>query len=498
MWLQKKKSRSAILNRSGIKLLPHSVDMVFIATLLSVLFSGFKLINSDGDLGRHLIVGQYILDTYRIPKQDIFSFTMTGHQLIPHEWLSEVLFALSYRLLGMDGVILLCALILASTMGLIYRQILQRSGLLFLSMAVVFLAGIASSFHWIARPHLWTMLMVVVWVGGMERLRRDQYAYWWTLPIFMCIWVNLHGAFIVGFVILFIYLIGRIWEYTPSLLPLNSTLRSLRIWLFVGGISIIASFINPSGWNIWANSVGYIANRFLIDHTIEYFSPSFHDPVLWPFAFIILLTLFLLGINRLSIKPTHLLLLICWIAMGLYSTRNIPLFALIAAPILAEGSADYFRLYMPSTGKVGGGIYSTIVVVLTIVLLYGGQKIGRTLPGDSYSQKYFPVEATRWLKTNPPSGNMYNNFIWGGYLLYRLWPEQKVFIDGQTDFYGEDLTRQYISISLGEVGWQDILVRHHIRWAIVPTNSLIARLLQRELDWKTVYQDETAVILEKQ
>lgn len=478
--------------------LPRIGDAVFIVIFLSVLFSGSQLINSDGDLGRHLTVGQYIIDAHRIPTRDIFSYTMYGQPLIPHEWLSEVIFSLSYRFLGMDGVILLCALILSLTLVLIYRQTLQRSGLRILSLAFTLMVWTTISFHWLARPHLLTMLMIVIWIGGMERLRKGQNRFWWLLPALMCVWVNLHGAFIAGFAVWIIYFAGWLWEHWFLSKTENRPVGSARIWILVGVLSGIASLINPSGWKIWGNSVGYISNQFLVDHTIEYQSPNFHNPIFWPFALLVLLSIFLFGINHLRLKPTSLLLLIFWTAMGLYSVRNIPLYALIAVPILAEGSAESLRIYFPSKAKADGGVFSVFTVILTTLIILGGRGSGLTPPNNTYSQKLFPVEAANWLMNNPPSGNMYNHFIWGGYLLYRLWPEQLVFIDGQTDFYGEDLTRQYLSVMLGEADWQDVLKCYQINWAIVPTNSLISRLLQNELNWQIAYQDETAVVLEQE
>jgi hypothetical protein len=196
--------------------LPRLGDALFIALWLGIVATGSRLLNADGDLGRHLTVGQSILDTLQIPARDIFSHTMAGQPFTPHEWLAEVIFAVSYRWLGLNGVVVLCALVLSLAVVLAYRQARTRSGLIFPALMFTLLAAVAGSIHWIARPHLWTMLLVVVWIGGMERLRRGQYAYWWILPVVMCVWANLHGAFIVGFVIWLMYAAGLLWEKWSS------------------------------------------------------------------------------------------------------------------------------------------------------------------------------------------------------------------------------------------------------------------------------------------
>ncbi|HAV76765.1 MAG TPA: hypothetical protein DCX53_05355, partial [Anaerolineae bacterium] len=117
-------------------------------------------------------------------------------------------------------------------------------------------------------------------------------------------------------------------------------------------------------------------------------------------------------------------------------------------------------------------------------------------PSDRFDSRVFPVDATQWLIENPQEGNMFNFFTWGGYILYRLWPEQQVFIDGQTDFYGEALSREYVQVeSLGE-GWEDILTKYNVEWVIIqPEQPLVNGLLEKS--WNVLYQDSTAVILHK-
>lgn len=92
---------------------------------------------------------------------------------------------------------------------------------------------------------------------------------------------------------------------------------------------------------------------------------------------------------------------------------------------------------------------------------------------------------------------MFNNFIWGGYLLYRTFPREQVFIDGQTDFYGEALTREYTQVVNLDEGWQDILGKYEVSWVIIQSDKPLIQALQHELNWKVVYQDNTATILHK-
>ena len=93
--------------------------------------------------------------------------------------------------------------------------------------------------------------------------------------------------------------------------------------------------------------------------------------------------------------------------------------------------------------------------------------------------------------------SMFNYFVWGGYLLYREWPEMNVFIDGQTDFYGEELSREYLEVLALDPGWEDVLAKYNVDWVLLPVDELAARTLQQKADWTVVYKDGTAVIVHR-
>jgi hypothetical protein len=111
-----------------------------------------------------------------------------------------------------------------------------------------------------------------------------------------------------------------------------------------------------------------------------------------------------------------------------------------------------------------------------------------------FSPNVFPVRAADWLEEHPLKGNMLNDFNWGGYLLYRLWPNQKVFIDSQSDFYGEALTRQYEKLMSAEGDWQGVLDQYDIQSIIVPPSSVLSQRLQVDAAWQPLFGDQIAAI----
>lgn len=135
--------------------LPGFGDILWIGVFLGVIGLGPRMLNIDGDLGRHLTIGGLILNSGSIPTFDMFSHTMIGQPLTPHEWLAQAAFALAYRLMGLDGVVLECGLIIAGCFWLVYRSARAEAGSVLASVLVTVLAIAASSLHWqIGRAHV--------------------------------------------------------------------------------------------------------------------------------------------------------------------------------------------------------------------------------------------------------------------------------------------------------------------------------------------------------
>ena len=499
--------------------IPRFEDILFVAIFMAVIGLGSRLLNMDGDLGRHLTIGNYILDNLAIPTRDIFSHTMEGFQLTPHEWLAQLSFALAYRLAGLNGVVIFSALLIATTFTLVYKQSMKQSNMLLLSLGMTILGVAAASLHWLARPHLFTLLFTVLWIGEMEYMRRTGRIRLWSLPLLMLIWVNFHGAFIVGFVIWGAYLIDSLISSSNKRMVMESGSR-LPVWLqkisparllfFVGAIAFFITFANPAGWHIWETTFGFLSSRYLISHTVEYLPPDFQTISTWPFLVMILASILLGSLSSRRIPIAFAILLSIWTAMGLLSARNIPIYAVIAAPIMTRLGSSILRdneklhrvVNLDSRLrkvdiKLNGFLWPMMCIFLVVIILIGGGSLDFNRTGNEFSLNVFPVEAVNWLVKQPNVGPVFNYFPWGGYLLYRIWPDQQVFIDGQTDFYGESLTRQYEQVITLNDGWEGVLAQYQIDWVIMPQDSRLARALEEEPGWERRYQDETAAILFK-
>ncbi|HMB21324.1 MAG TPA: hypothetical protein VKP08_00765, partial [Anaerolineales bacterium] len=290
---------------------------------------------------------------------------------------------------------------------------------------------------------------------------------------------------------------GWLWEYLHT----QSTKEAGSRLAVIGITSFAATFINPVGWRLWGTSVGYLGSRFLVDRTIEYRSPDFHIVNTWPFLVMLALYILASGLAGKS-RPHEAILAAGWTAMSLYSARNIPLFAIVMAPYLGSAiqavieNAPILQRVDQAIARVENNLKGIFWPLLAVIVLTVSS-YAQPNPSNQFNPGKFPVRAVDWLEDNPQEGRMFNNFIWGGYILYRLWPEQTVFIDGQTDFYGEALSREYTRVMSLDNGWEVVLEKYDVSWVIVQPSKPLVGALQDELGWTIVYQDGTAAILHK-
>jgi hypothetical protein len=484
---------------------------IFISIFAGCLALGPLLFNVDGDLGRHLTLGNYILTSGKIPVADIFSQTLTGQPLSPHEWLAAVIFRLFYNLDRLPGVVLFTSAFLASVFWLITYRVyrISRSTTITLILVVVGLAG--SRIHWLARPHIFTYLFLFLWID-LLRWRGPRWQRWLMGVLLYVVWVNTHGAFVTGYVVLGIFLAGRVLDGLRSR-DWRAVLADLRADLILFISVLLLSLANPSGKEIWTTILGFLGSSYLVSHTAEYMPPVLYSAGVAPFSILVILGLVLIVLRFKQMSFTDMLLIAAFAVFGATSGRNIPLYILIALPILAEGFTallprwkmkldDQFREPDgdPDPRPAGERARNLALTALVVMILgWAGLRIAPAWRDRlAYSPEKFPVQAVDWLAAHPQDGHIFNDFMWGGYLLYRLWPEQQVFIDGQTDFYGEALTRDYETISGAYTGWQAAVDKHSIDWMIIPVNSpLTTALSTPDSGWSVLYKDQTAVIFRR-
>ncbi len=479
-------------------LLPKLTDVLFIAVFLASVLLGNRMLNTDGDLGRDLTVGRLIITSGTIPTTDVLSWSKAGEPRPPYEWLTQATFALAERVGGLDAIVLLVSTIIGLGFVIVFADAVERSGLPVTSLLLAAWAAIASSLHWLARPHVLSFLFLAVWLRELERLRTDATHRPWALPVLMLLWANSHGGFVFGFAAWLAYVAGWLWDSRRG----KSDQAIGRNLLLGGALSLVASVITP---DLWGNWQAILANRsaYVLSQTAETQPPPLTLPGTWPFLALAGLALFLGIMNAKRLQTAHVLLILGLGLAAVLMARNIPLFAIAAAPVLALWARELLErthgVVQAESGfaRIQSGLLGYAWPTLTVILCIGVFLVHWDKSHSSFYRfepRVFPVGATDWISENRPQGRMFNDLNWGGYLLYRLWPSQRVYIDSQTDFYGEAAVRQNAQVLSATPGWDQTLEELQVAWVVIPPNSALAGQMTASSDWEESYRDETAAV----
>jgi hypothetical protein len=464
-----------------------------------------RFFEGDGDLARHLRLGEWMVEHRALLLVDNFSFTKSGEPFLPFEWGSEVAFALAHRLAGLPGVAVFAALLIASTYALVVLFLRKRGVDPALALLVGLLAGFNGNSHWLARPHLFTFIGTTLLLFLLEGSRRRL--VWPIAPLFV-VWANLHGGFLFGLILIGIYLAGSIAESVQgSDRPASRATARYYARAFV--LALAACLVNPFGVGLLAHVFGFAAgNTFIKRITHEFASPDFFEPGSKLFLVTMLaLIAALIGVGKRPSYP-RLLLILAAVGFALLHQRNISLFGLTALPVAAlhldsawrswsmPGLARFRRAAAQDERNIVGLWAAPIAVGMVVLALRGGVVHGATLIPDRFDADTFPVEAVERARAAGIEGRIFHDFGWGGYLLY-AWPEQKVFIDGGTDFYGEELSRAYVLMQHLAPGWREALQRWNISLVLLSPHAILAHELVREPGWVVWYCDDTSVMLRR-
>jgi hypothetical protein len=500
-------------------LMPSVSDLIFIVLLIALSCGALSTrLLGDAGIGWHIRNGQQILQTHTITRTDAFSSTMSGQAWYAWEWLYDGGIALIHGWLGLDGVVLFTALIIATTFALVFRLAMQRGGVVPPTIILLVLAMGAAAIHYLARPHVLSWLFAVIWFQRLEEGEAarggDRKIFW--MPLTMLLWVNLHGGFLTGFVLLGLYIAGAFIE---CLITANENQKWLRQLAVVTGFSLLASLVNPFGYKLYMHVYQYLSNRFLMNHIDEFRSPDFHGVAEQCFAVLVLIAVVSLVLSREKPRPSQVLVILFAIWSGMYASRNLPvssiLLVLVVAPILARDVAamaanqslapwlrSFTRQCQSFTSRMGnmesklrGHLWPAATLILGLLVCMNGGRLGATqLMNAHFDGKRFPVGAAEVVAQRGLSGPVFCPDIWGGYLIYRLYPATKVMVDDRHDLYGEAFFKDYLKVIRVEPGWDEILNQYQVGVVLVPTDSPLAAALGRTPQWTVTYKDATATL----
>jgi hypothetical protein len=495
--------------------MPSVADLIFVALLTVMVFTPLSVrLLGDAGIGWHIRTGQQILATHAIPRMDSFSSTMGGKPWFAWEWGYDVAVGQLEASLGLNGVVWLTAVVIAAVFALMFRLLTARGTHIFVALVLVMLAMSASMIHFLARPHVMSWLFTLAWFWILDSSERDCFnapgahsRRLWLLPLLMVLWVNVHGGFLVGFVLLGIFWLGAMWAWfgakenriEESLRKIAAAKR-VRDLALVGLLSGVASLVNPYGWKLHAHVYSYLSNRFLMDHIEEFQSPNFHGVAQKCFFALILIALAGFAVRGRELRMSQALTVLFAVYAGLYASRNIPvssvLLVMVMGPLLSlrAPARGFFGRMAGVESSLRGHAWPMLALVVTLWIAAQGGRVGSSLPMNAhFDPQRMPVEAVNYLEKNDVKGPVLGPDYWGGYLIYRLYPETRVVVDDRHDLYGEEFFKSYLKMVHVQPGWEDFLREHASSCLLLPKDSALTDRLRVSGDWKSVYADEIAV-----
>jgi len=499
-------------------LLPSASDLIFLAVLCVLVFTPLatKLLG-DAGIGWHIRAGDQIFATHSIPRTDPFSSTMAGKAWFAWEWIYDIAASALNRVAGLNGIAWFTAAVIAFVFGWMFRLLVRREMNFIFALLLVLVALSSSTIHFLARPHVvsWLFTLAFFWLlDSTERnyfKRIGRHRKLWALPLLMLIWVNVHGGFVLGFVLIAVFWFGSIWTWFRTkgtgiddvLLKIEAT-RRFRDLTRVGLASFVASFINPYGWKLHAHIYSYLTNRFLMDHIEEFQSPNFHGVAQKSFLILLVVSLAVLVTSGRKLRTSEGLLVLFITYAGLYASRNIPISSILLAMIVGPWLPNPrhmqgFSLRMSLMElRLGKHIWPVVFTIATFAIAVNGGWVGsHSLMDAHFDAKRMPVQAVNYLEAHDVRGPILSTDYWGGYFIYRLYPRARVVVDDRHDLYGADFLRTYLQMLHAERGWDEFLHQNPARCIVLPSNNPMVTILGKSSDWRSIYADDVATVFVK-
>lgn len=476
-------------------------------TFLAI-FAMAARVSMDTDSWWHLRAGQWIVEHRQFLRVDEFSYTRLGEPWQYPGWLVEVPMYWIYRALGPGGLNLWTAVLVTAAFFFIWHTL---SGGAFLRAFVLVLAATASGVYWAARPYLLTFLCSAIFLWILEQYRWEKKPYSrklvWLLPVLMIVWANSHGGFIVGFILWGVYWLSEAGIITWQTLIQHRSGFNLRNWstpLFWSGVAVLVGVcVNPYGPVLLLYPIRTVQIGALRDYIQEWQSPDFHSLSVQPFAWLLLLTLAMVGASRRRLAFIDLVLVAVFTYLGLLAGRNIALFSLVAPMVVTRHAeptlAGLSRLFRITSSEISprrspGTILNLVILVIMVLAVV--VKVVAIYPlavNEAAFRKFLPIDAVNFIKKEQPQGRLFNSYNWGGYLLWTL-PEYPVFIDGRTDLYPEEVIGDWLKVAQAKEGWQALLQVYDVNAVLIESNAPLDRVLSSAQSWVLAYQDSVAVV----
>jgi hypothetical protein len=430
---------------------------------------------------------------------DTYSFTAAGKAWIAHEWLSEVMLYLLYKSGGIILTTLFFTVLVLAAFTLTILRIEDKSNLYAVGGALFLGALMSTPVLW-PRPQVFTILYTSIFLFLLDRyVKTGKIKFLIFLPIIMLLWVNQHGAFIVGLALIGIFIGATGLDKLISLIRQKGKLKELfdkRVWTLMVALVVctLVTLINPNGIRMLVYPFQTVNDPSLQQFNQEWASPDFHERTWIPLA-VMYLGLIGFGLrSKRSISTTNIILCVVFGYMALSALKHVVLFALVAIPVLSDQISSIIPHRVEASRKDRIIKPFSLVILVGAIFMFWNAFTTLEKKQELVNRDRFPVEAVNYMTENQINGRIFNSYNWGGYMIWNLYPDYKVYIDGRCDMYGADFVNHYVDIYFAKPGWQSSLDKEDIDYVLVEQGTYLSAALQQEDNYHLVYQDDVSVL----
>jgi hypothetical protein len=471
---------------------------------------------ANNDFWWHLATGKYIVQHHSLPQIDPFAYTAHAEStaiksaVLKGNWLSQVVFYAVFSGWDLKGIIILRSLLLTFFLLLIYLTVKKQGLPDLLSLPLVtgvFFVAITFTGE---RPQLFTFFIFSLVMYLLEDYRVTGSRKILFVPVATLLLSNMHHGYIVCILLISVYLLGEgISQASKRSGPANNRrfILLFGVWIF----SLILSFLNPSNFSIFGALLFYkeVGARGIVEFmpTLSVYAEKLGS-INYVYIGFLILSLFSLRYPR-KIGLVNMLVLVTFTVMSLVSLRYMIFYMCAAAPILARVMlcAKDEMLSASSLGmlRTKEGFLYGLFFIMGAFLVFSEMPVLAAYEFRANTSFAAPQKAADFLKSHKIYGNMFNEYGFGGYLIWRLYPEKKVFIDGRD--LEDDVHSDYnvIGTAKSEEGrhWTDLIEKYGITYIVMPPLTVggeIIPLVEKMFDmneWVLIYSDNLALIFLK-
>ncbi len=467
------------------------------------------------DFWWYLASGQRILAMRSVPATDPFSYTAEGRPWINHMWATQVLFALLWERWGRLALIGLKTATVVATFCVVLGTMRARGVHPLLASAVTVLAAWTGAEFWHARPQTFTYLFVAILIWLLRPGWERRPVTLVLVPALVVPWVNFHAGFVMAFLVIGIAGLGTA---VPLLVDPERRRAGWRVvgrTAFLGMAAAASSLLNPFGVRAILFPLEVVRSVPFMTSTIEWFPPNFHHAGFRPLELMLLLLFpaFAWGRGRLSAADVGLVLVFA--NLGLTSVRHVPLFAIVAAPPLAAAlgavmaewrRVDWARIRDTVRGRLPSlapaltapsmPVVAGAVLLLTAVSAHwaGIARVPTNPLRLDLEESRYPERTMTFIRENRLPHQLFSVYAWGGYELWRLYPEYRMFMDGRTHVYGPDVLKEFLDVVNVSSRWQVVLDKWQVQTILALRSSPLSETLLAQGGWRLVFTEREAVV----